>query len=174
MVRANGEQKNMEVKRLGKNFTMDAESGKLMLAEITDEYVHDTTFLEDVLKRANGRKGKILIDGIADSRRCYEMAKRYNKKLLTPPSSRAIIRKEKGYEDKNEAIRIIKGLGGDRIAKSIWSKLVGYNRRVAVEGKMSMWKRVLGPSLKSRYEQRKKIEVQIKAMMINQMMDAAA
>lgn len=52
---------------------MDAESGKLVLAEITDEYVHDTEHLEKALRRANRLKGKVLIHGIADSRNCYEL-----------------------------------------------------------------------------------------------------
>jgi len=49
------------------HLALDPDSGKLIIAEITDEYVHDTTYLEEALKRVNKRKGKVLIDGIADS-----------------------------------------------------------------------------------------------------------
>jgi len=55
---------------------LDPESGKLLLAELTDEHVHDTTYLETALKRSNRKKGKVLIDGIADTRRCYCLTKR--------------------------------------------------------------------------------------------------
>ncbi|KAF3363314.1 hypothetical protein PHSC3_000067 [Chlamydiales bacterium STE3] len=116
---------------------MDLETGKLMLAEITNEYVHDTQYLEKVLQRANRRKGKVLFDGIADSKQCYQMAQKYNKRLLTPPKTGAVLRKESGYEKRNEAIQIIRRLGGDKQAKSIWSKLIGYNRRVVVESMVS-------------------------------------
>jgi hypothetical protein len=85
-----------------------------------------------------------------------------------------VVRSEPGYEKRNEAVRIIRGLGGDLLARSIWAKLVGYNRRVIVESMMSRWKRVLGSDLKSRSEDRKRTEVQLKAMMINAMIDAQA
>jgi len=153
------------------HLAMDAESGKLVLAEITDEYVHDTTYLEKALKRADKRKGRVLIDGIADSGKCYELVQKYNKKLLTPPQKGAVIRKEPIYEDRNVAIKMIRGLGNDLVAKSIWSKLVGYNRRVIVESMMARWKKLYGGGLKSRCDKRKEIEVQLKAMMINMMID---
>jgi len=156
------------------HLSMDVISGKLVLAEITNEYVHDTTYLEKTLQRVNGRRGKVLIDGIADSGKCYDLAMRYNKRLLTPPQKGAVIRKEPIYEDRNIAIKMIRGLGDDRLARSIWSKLVGYNRRVIVESMMARWKSLYGGSLKSRCAKRKEIEVQLKAMMINQMIEAQA
>jgi hypothetical protein len=156
------------------HLVLDLETGQLMLAEITEEYVHDTTYLEKALKGTNEKKGKVLIDGIADSRRCYETAAQYNKHLLTPPKQGAVLRKESGYEKRNEAVKIVRGLGGDRLAKSIWGKLVGYNYRVIAESMMSRWKRLYGGSLKSRCGARQKIEVTIKALMINEMMAAQA
>jgi Transposase DDE domain len=151
---------------------MDLESGKLILAEITNEYVHDTQYLEKALKKANRRKGKVLFDGIADSKRCYQMAQKYNKLLLTPPKTGAVLRKESGYEKRNEAIQIIQGLGGDKQAKSIWSKLIGYNKRVMVESMVSRWKQLFGGSLKSHCERRRKVEVQLKAQMINRVIES--
>ncbi len=98
---------------------MDMRGGKLLLAEITDEHVHDTTYLEKALKRTNRRKGKVLFDGTADSLRCYQVS---NKRLLTPPKKGAIFREEAELEPRNDAIRIIRGLGHDQAAKSLWGK----------------------------------------------------
>ena len=156
------------------HLALDPDSGKLVLAEITDEYVHDTTYLEEALKKVSKRKGKVLIDGIADSGRCYRLARKYNKTLLTPPKTGAVLRKEDGYEKRNDAVKIIRGLGNDRLARSIWSKLVGYNRRVIAESMMARWKKLFGGDLKSHCGQRKKTEVRLKAMMINEMIDIAA
>lgn len=155
------------------HLALEPESGKLLLAELTDEHVHDTTFLEIALKKSNRRQGKVLIDGIADSRRCYRLAKRYNKTLLTPPKTGAVFRKEEELQGRNDAIRVIRGLGNDRAARSIWSKLTGYSRRSIVESMMSRWKRLYGGFLKSHCDQRKKIEVHLKAQMLNQMIDTA-
>jgi hypothetical protein len=156
------------------HLALDPESGKLIIAEITDEYVHDTTYMEKALQSAGRRQGKILIDGIADSGTCYQLARKYNRVLLTPPKRGAILRKEIGYESRNDAIRIIRGLGNDQTARSIWAKLVGYNRRVVAESMMARWKRLYGGDLKSRCAQRCKIEVKLKAMLINVMIDQAA
>jgi len=151
------------------HLAMDLHSGKLVFVEITDEYTHDTQYLELALQKMNQRKGEVLFDGIADSQRCYELAERYNKQLLTPPKEGAILREESCFKKRNEAIRIIKGLGGDRKAKSLWGKLVGYNRRVLVESMIAKWKQLFGGRLRSNCERRRKVEVQLKAEMMNRM-----
>lgn len=156
------------------HLALDLRSGKLVLAELSSEHTHDTAYFEQTLKRTNRRRGKALIDGIGDSRRCYEIAKKYNKVLLTPPKKGAVIRREEGYEKRNDAVRIIRGLGNDAIARGIWAKLTGYNWRVVVESMVSRWKRLYGGSLRSRCKRREKVEVRIKAMMINAMIDAQA
>lgn len=153
------------------HLALEPKSGKLVLAELTDEHIHDTTYLEKALERSNGKKGKVLVDGIADSQRCYELAKRFNKRLLTPPKTGAVLRQEPIFRERNEAVSVIKDLGNDRIARSIWGKLVGYNRRVIVESMMSRWKRLLGSALKSQCAERQKVEIRLKAEMINQMID---
>jgi hypothetical protein len=145
--------------------TEEKPGGENSIAEVTDEYKHDTTYLEKALKEGNSKKGKIVIDGIADSRRCYELAQKHNKELITPPKRGAVLRKEK----RNEAVKMIRGLGGDELARSIWGKLVGYNRRVGIESMIARWKGLYGGDLKSRTEERIIKEVKIKAMMINEM-----
>lgn len=156
------------------HLALDPESGRLIIAEITDEYVHDTTYLEDALKAVGKRRGKVLIDGIADSGKCYRLARKYNKTLYTPPKQGAVLRREDGYEKRNEAIKVIRGLGNDRVARSIWAKLVGYNRRVVAESMMARWKKLYGGELRSRCAERCKKEVKLKAMIINAMIDQAA
>jgi hypothetical protein len=156
------------------HLALDPRSGKLVLAEITEEHKHDTTHMEKALQRTNRRKGKVLIDGIADSQKCYELAHRYGKSLLTPPKKGSIFRREESLRERNEALGVIRALGGDRVARSIWSKLVGYNRRVIIESMISRWKRLYGGDLRSRSEIRQGVEVKIKARMINEMIERKA
>ncbi len=153
------------------HLAMEPKSGKLVFAKITDEYVHDTQYIEEVLQRTNRRSGYVLFDGIADSRRCYETAQKHNKRLLTPPKRGAVFRKESVFADRNDALKIIEGLGGDQKAKSLWGKLVGYSRRVIVESMMSRWKQLFGGSLKSICHQRRDVEIHLKSLMINKMID---
>ena len=142
---------------------MDLGTGKILLAEATGPYQHDTTLLEKSLRKANRRKGNGLIDGIADLEKCYSLSKRDGKQLLTPPRSGAVIREGPENSSRNQAVQIIKGLGGDALARSIWSKLSGSCRRALIESLRSRWKRLYGGTLKSRTENRVQKEVQIKA-----------
>ena len=47
------------------HLAMDLKTGKLTIAEVTDEYKHDTTYLKQALEEMSKRKGRVLIDGIA-------------------------------------------------------------------------------------------------------------
>jgi hypothetical protein len=49
------------------HLAMDLTTGKLTLAEVTDAYNHDITYIEKAFKESDLRKGKILIDEISDS-----------------------------------------------------------------------------------------------------------
>jgi hypothetical protein len=64
---------------------------------------------------------------------------------VTPLKKGAVIRREEIYERRNEAVKIIKGLGGDKLAKSIWDKLVGYSRRVEIESTIAIWRELKKP-----------------------------
>lgn len=150
---------------------IDQKSGKLVLAEVTQEHKHDTSYLEKALQKANGKKGKVLFDGIADSQRCYELCKKYNKELLTPPNRNAVLRHEPEYCLRNEALKIIKGLGGDELARSIWAKLSGYSRRSEIESLIARWKKLLGSGLKSRGLERIQKEVRLKGIILNELID---
>ncbi len=78
------------------HLALDLDSGQLIIAEITDEYVHDTTYLEHALKAGGKRRGNMLVDGIADSGKCYRLARKYNKTLYTPPKQGAVLGKKMG------------------------------------------------------------------------------
>jgi hypothetical protein len=129
---------------------IDQQSGKLFLAALNKETSHDTSCLEKALRLCNRRKGKVLFDGIADSKRCYELCERYNKVLLIPPGRRAILRQKPGYRLRNEALKQIRGLGGDELARSLRVKRTGYSRRSEIESTILKWKRVLGADQKSK------------------------
>lgn len=156
------------------HLALDGKTGKGVFIEITDESVHDTACLARALKQGNRRRGTVLFDGIADSMRCYRLTREHNKRLLTPPKRGAVLREEEELVERNDAVKIIRGLGNDQIARSIWGKLVGYNRRVIIESMISRWKRLYGGELKSRCAACKENEVRLKAIMINRMIDAQA
>lgn len=150
---------------------LDPASGKLVMAQISDDKTHDTTYMERALQMINQKKGKVLFDGIADSTNCYKLAQKYNKQLVTPPKKGAVIREEAFLDKRNEAIRVIRALGNDRLARSTWGKMVGYNRRVIIESAIARWKRLFGGGLRSACPYRIQTEICVKAMMFNEIQE---
>ena len=88
---------------------------------------------------------------------------------MTPPRKGSSI--QNGIDQRKDSIKIIKALGGDLEAKSIWGKLTGYNQRSQVETLFSRWKRVLGESLRSKLEETCSNEIFVKSLIMNKMIN---
>ncbi|MBM3193936.1 MAG: IS5 family transposase [Chlamydiae bacterium] len=138
---------------------------EIIFAKATNEHTHDLAHIEDVLNKGNLRRGKLLIDGIADTHDLYDLSACYQKDLLTPPRKGAS--PFTGSKSRQNHVNLIRALGGDDIARSIWAKLTGYNERAHVEGTFSRWKRVLGEDLSSRSDKNIDLEVHVKSLILN-------
>jgi Transposase DDE domain. len=156
---------DVEWKKIHLGINLDTK--EIIFAKATNEYTHDLTHVKDVLDQGNRRKGKLLIDGIADTHDLYDLAASYKKDLLTPPRKGASL--FTGSKSRRESVRLIRLLGGDDEAKTIWAKLTGYNQRSHVEGAFSRWKRVLGEDLSSRTDANINSEVYLKSLILNKM-----
>jgi hypothetical protein len=146
---------------------INLDTKEIIFAKATNEHTHDLTHIQDVLNRRNRRKGKLLIDGIADTHSPYDLAASYQKELLTPPRKGAS--PFTGSKSRQNHVNLIRVLGGDDVARAIWAKLTGYNERAYVEGTFSRWKRVLGEDLSSRSDGDIDSEVYVKSLILNKM-----
>ena len=146
---------------------INLQTKEIVFAKATNEYIHDLTYVKDALDRGNKRKGKLLIDGIADTHDLYDLAAKYQKDLLTPPRKGAS--PFTGSKSRREQVNLIRLLGGDDVARSIWAKLTGYNQRAHVEGAFSKWKRIFGENLGSRSDATIDSEVYVKSLILNKM-----
>jgi hypothetical protein len=146
---------------------INLDTKEIIFAKATNEHTHDLTHVEDVLNRGNRRKGKLLIDGIADTHDLYDLATSYQKELVTPPRKGAS--PFTGSKSRQSHVNVIRALGGDDVARAIWAKLTGYNERAHVEGTFSRWKRVLGEELSSRSNGNIDSEVFVKSLILNKM-----
>lgn len=151
---------------------IDLDTKEILYSKLTSASDHDLSKINEVLKCLNRKKGKVLIDGIADNHEMYQKCEELNKHLLTPPRKGSAI--TNGSERRKEAIKIIKILGGDLEAKSIWGKLTGYNQRSQIETLFSRWKRVLGETLRSKLEETCSNEVYLKSLIMNKMLSMNA
>jgi hypothetical protein len=146
---------------------IDLKTKEIVYSKATDSHAHDLSLMDELFGIMNRRKGKFLIDGIGDTHQLYDKCRRHNKDLLTPPREGADWRK--GCNERKTAVKLNLLLGGDKIARSIWSKLTGYNQRSHIEGLFSRWKRMLGETLRSKLDQTISAEVYIKSIILNKM-----
>ena len=72
-------------------------------------------------------------------------------------------------KQRNDAIRVIAGLGNDETARSIWKKLKRYHQRSLAETGVYRFKTIFGSDLKARNVHRQKAEVYAKAIAMNKM-----
>lgn len=147
---------------------IDLATKEIVYSKLTSASTHDLHHIDDVIKTLNRKKGKVLIDGIADQYELYKKCEEHNKELLTPPRKGA--NGNKGSEQRKASIRVIKALGGDLEARAIWSKLTGYNQRAQIEGIFSKWKRILGETLRSKLESTTANEIYVKSLIMNKML----
>lgn len=147
---------------------IDLATKEIVYSKLTSASTHDLHHIDDVMKTLNRKKGKVLIDGIADQHELYKKCELHNKQLLTPPRKGA--NSDKGSEQRKASIRVIKALGEDLEARAIWSKLTGYNQRAQIEGLFSKWKRALGETLRSKLESTTANEIYVKSLIMNKML----
>jgi len=98
---------------------------------------------------------------------CREVIKKRKAKALIPPPRNARYRGTSSERD--QAIAAIRGLGGDKEAKSIWAKLSGYSQRVLVESVFSRKKRVFGEQLFSKRTDKQCVENAARCLLLNEM-----
>ena len=150
------------------HLAINAENQEIVFSKITREYKPDTTYIPEIIQAHKGIK-RFLIDGVGDKSWLYKMFSENNICLVTPPQRNAKPRKESWLAERNKAILVIKTLGNDAIARTIWSKFSGYNKRVTVESAIARWKRLFGPALQSRNQQNQDLEIALKSSILNKM-----
>jgi hypothetical protein len=90
---------------------------------------------------------------------------------IVPPPRNARLRKETDpvITQRNDAIKQIRGLGGDDEARALWKKLTGYHTRSLGETTMYRFKQLTGSSLQSRTFARQRTEAFVKCLVVNKM-----
>jgi len=149
------------------HLAMDAKTQEIVFCEVSKANVVDTEYFE---KWVRGKSLQtVIMDGAADTSKCYRHAEKEGVKLLTPPQRNALIREEGWFEQRNTALKQIIGFGGGKIGRELWRILTGYTKRAIVESVFSRWKRILGGEMRSQTEERQCAEVYCKSMILNRM-----
>lgn len=151
---------------------IDAKTQEIVGEVCTEASVDDGKAFPAVIKQVRGRVRTVIGDGAYDDRNIRALVKKRGGRALIPPPRNAVCRGTD--EDRDDAVRLMRALGGDKIAKSIWGKLTGYSQRVLVETAFSRYKRIFGDRFFSKTRERQLVENRFKCVLLNKMMRAAA
>lgn len=151
---------------------IDAKTQEIVGEVSTQASVDEGKAFPFVLKQVSGRARTVIGDGAYDDREIRALIKKRDGRALVPPPKNAVCR---GIDlDRDDAVRLIRFLGGDKIAKSIWGRLTGYSQRALVETTFSRYKRIFGDRFFSRTQERQLVENRLKCVLLNKMMRAVA
>jgi len=146
---------------------VDPKTGECIAAKITDEKGGDSTQLSDLIKGCPGSVKRGYADGGYDTEKCRKLLKDRGIEDIIPPRKTGVIRESKGLENRNKALREIRGLLGDI---DLWKKLKGYGRRSLAETFFSRLKMILGERLASRKHDHQTLESLLKIQVLNLML----
>ena len=152
---------------------MDPDSGEVVVCELTDNSTGsgDSEIGKRLVKELRKGIKKVYGDGAYDDMDFRRTVEKIGAQPIVPPPRNARVGKgkEEATIKRNDAIKQIKGLGGDDEARAIWKKLVGYHIRSLGETMMYRIKQLTGASLRSRTMETQCTEAYVKCLVVNRM-----
>ena len=154
------------------HIAIDAKTQEIVAETTTESTVVDSTMTRPLLNQIVGSINTIIGDGAYDRSNAREAIRQRRSKALIPPPRNA---RYKGIkDDRDEALSIIEGFGGDEQARSLWGKLTGYSYRALVETAFSRMKRLFGDRLFSKIPEKQAVENRLRCVILNKMRSATA
>jgi hypothetical protein len=149
------------------HIAIDADTQEIVAECTTEGKTADSSMVKNLLRTISNRVRLVIADGAYDRRGCRDAIKQVKAKSLIPLPKNARYRFSNSERD--QAIVAIRGLGGDKEARSVWGKLSGYSRRALVETAFSRFKRHFGDRLFSHRIDKQRIENTARCLLLNQM-----
>ena len=149
----------------------DEKTGDILVGEVTNNGVHDSTMLDPLLNQLPGEQGiaQYSGDGAYDTRKCYETLKEHDvKKVTIPPQKNAKIwqhgnsKEERLVRDEN--LRAIRKVGRKK-----WKEESGYHRRSLSETAMFRLKTIFGEKVSARSFANQRVQLLLRLKALNRM-----
>jgi transposase len=147
------------------HIAVDARSQEIVAVATTESNIHDSKMTKALLDEVPGAVRIVIADGGYDGSNSREAIRQKKARALIPPPKNARYR---GLGDeRDQDLLLIRGLGGDKKAKSIWAKLTGYSRRALVESTFSRFKGLFGERYFSKTSKRQEVETLLRCLLLN-------
>ena len=148
---------------------VDPKTQELIAIEVTDDMVADSTVFPRLIEKSPKTVRTVLADGAYDRSSCRKYLYDQGLEGCIPPRRYGKIREEVELGARNDSLQIIRNLGNDEEAFSIWKKLVGYHKRSLVETAFSRLKRLFGERLSNKKMVNLEAEVNFRCYVLNRM-----
>ncbi len=146
---------------------VDAKTQEIVAVATTESSTHDSQMIKSLLETVPASVNLVIADGAYDGTNSREAIRQKKAQALIPPPKNA---RDRGLDDeRDQALRLIKGLGGDKKAKSLWGKMTGYSRRALVETAFSRFKGLYGERFFSKTSKRQAVESFLRCLLLNKM-----
>ncbi len=149
---------------------VDANTGQIVAAVLTDKDVDDGSQVGPLLDQANGPVASFTGDGAYDQEGVYsDVAARHPEAaVIVPPRSTAVPSEmaETAPTQRDQHLQAIAEMG-----RMGWQKASGYNIRARAEATMGRFKQVIGDGLRCRTDQRRATEVDVAVHALNRMLE---
>lgn len=149
------------------HLAVDPRNQEIVSEITTTSQIGDSKMTEKLMSAAGSSVRKVIADGAYDGINTRQLVRDRGAHPLIPPPRNARLRKD--GEERNNAVLEIRGLGGDKQARSTWGKLTGYSQRALVETAFSRLKRHYGDRMFSQCIERQQIENHLKCYLLNKM-----
>jgi hypothetical protein len=149
------------------HIAIDSETQEIVAEATTESSVVDAQMTATLLEQVPNSVKMTIGDGAYDSKEARGAIFEKGSRSLIPPPKNA---RYKGLDDeRDDALLIIRGLGGGKQGRSLWGKLTGYSRRALVETSFSRMKRLFGDRLFSQIPEKQLVENRLRCLILNKM-----
>jgi hypothetical protein len=149
------------------HLAIDVDTQEIVAEVVTEAVEGDSKMARHLLDQLKHSPKEVLADGGYDKSEVRELLTTRKIKQLIPPPKNA--KWTSSNRPRDHAILEILGLGGDRVARTIWAKLTGYNRRVLAETAFSRLKRLFGERFFSKALECQRVESRLRCCVLNRM-----
>lgn len=147
---------------------LDLESKNILSFVYSSGTYSDHLAVKELVAGIGGNNIKSLrADRAYDRSKCYKVCYDNDIKAIIPPVKIAVIKKDKHFTDRNEAINKIRSYQNYEDGTKVWKKEIRYGKRSHVEGFFARFKRIFGFSFKNKSEINREKELMIKCNILN-------
>jgi len=148
------------------------DSHEIIMSELTTSGKADANVASRMMPHLPKSVNTAYGDGAYDREAFRKGAHQQGIASIVPPRRGARLKnleKHPWMTDRNDAIKVIAGLGKDDEARKIWKILIGYHTRSLAETAMCRFKKLFGGDFRSRKMQQQKAELYAKSIAMNKM-----